>query len=490
MRGIVATCIAVLPCSLPAQALPAPVPGTIALTHVVVIDVSSGSELRDRTVLVRARRIVAVDSSPRASLPNDARVVDGSGRYLIPGLWDMHVHTFYPDDVDPNFPVFIANGVTGIRDMGNSALSLARIHQLRGEVESGTRVGPRFVAAGPLVEGAPPTWPNSVIADTPERGRSLVDSLAAAGADFIKVYSRLQPGPYHAIAQESRRRGIPFEGHVPGAISASEASDAGQRSMEHLYGIVEGCSTVESEVIAARTALLDARTAGSDTLEAARRVSRVYRQALQGFDERRCNRLVSQLARNRSWQVPTLVSYEQPTCVAPEELARDSRVKYVSPRRQAAWPRTRAARAHRNAADAELAATDSLICTGALARLTAVLAEASVPILAGTDAGTPYVLYGFGLHQELSLLVRAGLTPLTALRAATINPAVFLGATDSLGTVASGKLADLVLLDADPLADVSNTTRIRAVLANGRYYDRAALDALLAAAARAAASGR
>lgn len=490
VRGIMTIGIAMFPFSLAAQATPAPAPVTIALTHVVVIDVAGGTELRDRTVIVRDRRIVAVDSSPRAVVPSDARVVDGSGRYLIPGLWDMHVHTFYPDDIDPNFPVFIANGVTGIRDLGNSVLSLARIHELRGEVDTGRRVGPRFIAAGPLVDGRPASWPNSVIADTPERARVLVDSLSEAGSDFIKVYSRLQAGPYRAIVEESRRRGVPFAGHVPDAVSASEASDAGQRSMEHLFGVVQGCSKIEREVIAARTALLEVRADGGDTLVAARAASAANRRATQGFDEATCRALAARLARNHTWQVPTLTVFARADCITSTEMDREERVKYVSPRRQVAWPKMRAARARRNAADAELARTDSLICSGAMERLTGFLYRAGVPILAGTDAGNPYVLYGFGLHQELALLVRAGLTPLAALQAATINPAVFLGATDSLGTVALGKRADLVLLDADPLADIENTTRIRAVLADGRYYDRPALDALLAAGARASAAER
>ncbi|HEU4787541.1 MAG TPA: amidohydrolase family protein, partial [Gemmatimonadaceae bacterium] len=210
----------------------------------------------------------------------------------------------------------------------------------------------------------------------------------------------------------------------------------------------------------------------------------------QGFDATRCGALAASLARNHSWQVPTLISYERFDCSAPGDLARDVRVRYVSPRRQMAWPKIRAALAQSIAADAELARADSLICAGALDRLTGFLAKAGVPLLAGTDAGVPYVLYGFGLHEELSLLAQAGLGPAGALRAATLNPAMFLGATDSLGAVAAGKLADLVLLDADPLADITNTTKIRAVFANGRYFDRSALDSLLGAAARAANGSR
>ena len=450
----------------------------LAFADVTVIDVEDGTARPGMTVIVSGDRITSVGPTSTVAVPDGATVIDASGKYLIPGLWDMHAHVFF-DGMDGYFPLLVANGVTGIREMGNSTLSLVEIREVRADVESGARVGPRFVAAGVLFDGPNSRWSDGVVlAETPQRGRALVDSVAAEGADFIKVYSYLQPDVYAAIVDQAQRRKLPVAGHVPYLVRAKDASRAGQRSFEHLIGIEDGCSTEEATLIeiSRQELRLLARgdTAAVDSLEREWR-----RRVLATQDAARCRALFELLRENGTFQVPTLVQQGRPKCVDAEALTRDPRMKYVPRFMQSWWPEVIEAS---RGADLE---SERELCRLRTAQV-GKMAQSGVPLLAGTDAGWPWVIWGFSLHEELELLVEAGLSPLQALQAATLNPAQYLGATDSLGTVEAGKLADLVLLDGNPLADIRNTQKISAVVLNGRYLDREALDALLSEVEQAA----
>ena len=471
--------------ALPALALalaaacraPAPQPAaaapSLAITNVTVVDADHGTLASGRTVVVAGNRIVAVGPPSRTPVPAGVRTLDGGGKFLIPGLWDMHVHAVWPRIAEAFMPLFVANGVTGVREMfGTTAL----VDSARAAVRAGRYAGPRVVGAGNLVDGSPPVWPNSVLARTPDEGRRVVDSLRAAGADFIKVYSRLRRDVYFAIADEARKRGIPFAGHVPQRVTVAEASDAGQRTMEHLYGMGAGCSAQEAQWLREVEAAVASPRAWDSVVALGR--TRAH-EVVAAYDEAKCRALLQRLARNGSWQVPTLTVLRNVASLDDTTYALDPRLAYLPRQFGARWNpkndfRTRMLTPE-DYARRRVTLRASFAVVGAMQR-------AGVPLLAGTDALNPYVFPGFSLHDELALLVEAGLTPAQALRAATYAPAQFLGATDSLGTVAPGKLADLVLLDADPLAAVRNTTRIAAVVANGRLYDRAALDSLLAAA--------
>jgi len=210
------------------------------ITHVTVIDTGFGKEVPDRTVIISGDRISEVRDSKGIKPPTGAKVVDGRGKYLIPGLWDMHVHAVFAERLDSMFPMFVANGVLGIRDMGTS-MPLAEIDRLRKQTANGSRLGPRIVAAGPLLDGHPkPMRPNFLAITTPEEGHDTVRRLKSSGSDFIKVYSWLSRDSFLAIAEEAKKQNISFAGHVPFSVPALEASDAGQKSMEHLYGIALG----------------------------------------------------------------------------------------------------------------------------------------------------------------------------------------------------------------------------------------------------------
>lgn len=443
----------------------------IYITHVTVIDTVAGTELPDRIVVISGDRILGVTASNRAKLPPEAQVLEGKGKYLIPGLWDMHVHALFPERIGSMFPMLVANGVLGIRDMGTS-MPLADIERLRQEIVSGSRLGPRFVAAGPLLDGRPkPLRPNFLAITTPGQGRATVDSLKGDGADFIKVYSWLSRDTFLAIAGESNKLKIPFAGHVPFSVPALEASDAGMKSMEHLHGVVLSCSAREDEL---RSEMLK----GGAHLPGDDRLRLEMHEAAASYDDRKAAPIFAHLAKNKTWQVPTLVAQLPYVQSFDTRITTDPRLKYIPPSAQQRW------------AEEAKSSTDGATTAKTFekrSQIVGAMQRAGVPILAGTDAAwyQPYTYAGFSLHNELGLLVRAGLTSAQALQSATIDPARFLGREKDLGSIEKEKFADLVLLDADPLSDISNTQKINTVILNGRVLDRKALDSLLTDAERA-----
>ena len=437
---------------------------TIYVTHVTVIDTEAGKEMQDRTVTILGDRISEEKDSKGIKPPAGAKVVDGTGKYLIPGLWDMHVHSW---DFDATFPLYIANGVTGVRDM----FGPPDANKFRAELVAKKVVAPHFYLASPIIDGHPKVWPTSIEVNTPEEAREVVDEQTRRGADFIKVYSRLSRESYFAIIEESRRQKIPVEGHVPSLITAWEASSAKQKSFEHLGGIPLACSSREEE--------LRPKIAAANPRER----SRLAAEASRSQSEARCERLFREFRKNRTWQVPTLTVNRSFAMLNDEQFRRDDRLRFFGGDyrnwlvakddfRLKAWTE------EDFAIERELYAYDEKV-VGAMFR-------AGVPMLAGTDTGNPYCFPGFSLHDELALLVESGVSPLGALQASTLNAALFMSVSDKYGSVSPGKIADLVLLDADPLVDIHNTTKISEVFLAGKEFDRAALDQMLRNAEAAA----
>jgi hypothetical protein len=291
------------------------------------------------------------------------------------------------------------------------------------------------------------------------------------GVDLLKPYTRLSREAYFALADEARRQGIPVAGHVPLAVRATEASDAGQRSVEHFWGLKEECSEREDEL----RPRLEAELGERGSLDH-------YLSLLDSFSEERCGAVAARFVENGTWHVPTLVALEMYERIGDAGWLDDPRLRYVAAEEQEYW--------RSNLKQAADLWSGGLGATAAMNRrfreIVALMRAAGAGVMAGSDVGDPFVFPGFSLHEELELLVAAGLTPAEALRAATLSPAEYLEATDSHGAVAPGKLADLLLLDANPLEDIRNTQRIHAVVFDGRYFDRQALDDVLAGAEAAA----
>jgi imidazolonepropionase-like amidohydrolase len=397
----------------------------------------------------------------------------------------MHAHAFAEGSTHLlplfYFQLSIANGVTGLRDMGGFADNIEADQQWRTALSTGAIIGPRLLMAGALVDGPHPTYPRSVSVATPEQARGAVDSLKKRGVNFIKVYNMLPREEYFAIADESKKQGIPFAGHVPLAVRASEASDAGQGSFEHLWGLLLESSSREDEL---RSRML-AEASRPGTRPTQLRPHTVFaRELADTYDPQKASALFAELVRNHTWQVPTLSVLHMLAYI--EDIAKqpDPRLRYFPRALQEEWKPARDWRTKGRGAE-EIA--NSHILFEADLRLVRAMHSAGVRMLAGTDSTEPYTYPGFTLHDELAWLVTAGLTPMEAIQSATRNPAEFLGRTNHQGTVEVGKDADLVLLSADPLINIHNTKKVVGVVLQGRYLSHYDLDAMLDAVASAAA---
>jgi len=459
---------------------------------VSVLNVETGQLTPNITVVVSSNRIVAIGADAR--VPAGARIIDAVGKVLIPGLWDMHSHSL--DRWDWSSLLNVANGVTGFRDPG-AVMDASAIVELRRAVERGDTFGPRFVASGTIVDGAPKSRRTDVEISEPTAMRAEISKRQQQGMDFIKVYTRLSRDVFFAAAAEARRVGIPLAGHVPLAITAAEASDSGMRSIEHSYRHRMSCATEEDEIRRLLRSLLTFTEAFDDRGYAAAEDS-AFVLGLNSYSAEKCRQLGARFARNGTWFVPTLVEMQTrfvsdfPLSEEFRDRFKDSRLRYVSPERVVEWRTSMALDAGYVQGQFSFGprGPDTLFAQRAREvetrlQMVADLHAGGAGILAGTDVDNtfPFLFFGFSLHDELALLVKGGLTPLAALQSATINPARFLGRQHELGTVAPGKFADLVLLDANPLENIEHTRRIAAVIINGRYLSRSDLDQMLDRAA-------
>ena len=413
-------------------------PQVLAITAVNVVDVVDGRIVPNSTVVVTGDTITSVTQN--AAAPRNARVVDGQGRFLIPGLSDMHAHIQV--NAKAWLPLYIANGVTGIRDMG---ADLDFILDIREATASGRVLGPRIVAAGPILDDAPGDWPFRIRVRTPDQGRAAVQLLKRHGIDLIKVHNFTPRDVFFAIVDEARRQHIPVAGHVPLKVTIPEGVEAGMVTIEH-------------------------RSEGG-------RVGKAWSGGEQ-YRPDACRPFFEMLARRRVWQTPTLVARsELPVIGTPASAISRDQLAYANK----GFLDMHAANQSFFVKQPEI--VDIMKGLAEIAKVvTRDMAAAGVGILAGCDA----MIAGFCVHDELARMVAAGMTPHAALQTATINPARYLGRETTLGSIAPGKSADLVLLDANPLEDIANVGRIRAVVTAGRFLDRPALDQLLAQAKAAA----
>ncbi|MGH6884760.1 MAG: amidohydrolase family protein, partial [Geminicoccales bacterium] len=299
-------------------------PASLAFTHVTVIDATGAAAQPDMTVVIAGDRIAALGRTNRVDLPQDARVVDAAGQFLIPGLWDMHAHiAIYASMKATRLPLLIANGVTGVRDLGALDDTVDDLRQWREEIAAGRLLGPRIVAAGPILDGREGGSEEFSIVTTAAEGRQAVVALAEQGFDFVKVYSWLTPEVYSAIVDEAGKQRLPFAGHVPRALTVAEASDAGQKSIEHLTGMLLAVSTRESELMREMAELPEPGTSNGF-----RASSRILAEAVESYSENKAGRLFKRLVENETWHCPTLVVLKSRVTRHDPTSRQDPRLRY------------------------------------------------------------------------------------------------------------------------------------------------------------------
>lgn len=409
-----------------------------AIVHGTVVPMDSERELAAHTILVREGRIAWIGPDSMAEVPPDAQVIDAGGRWIVPGLADMHVHAGEED-----LPVFLANGITTVREMNGTPAHLA----WRAEIREGRRPGPSLIVTGPLLAGEEQPW-RHVLVGTPQGGRALVREQVRAGYDAIKIYDGLSRETYDAIVATADSARIPFVGHVPQAVGLERVLEARQRSLEHVGQIAHELPSAEPSVIA---------------------------------------EVAGRIARAGTWVTPTLASEEALSRRGtPWYKARLTarEVALVGPG-LVEWWRSLGAEApdsaHQERRGAYVEGTRALV---------RALLEAGVPILAGTDTPNPLMVPGFSLHEELAALVAAGLSPYEALRGATAEAARFAEATQEFGTIREGARADLVVVAADPLSNLAALRRPEGVMIRGEWFPQERLEGWISEALARGEAGR
>ena len=442
-------------------------PGTILLDSVHIIDVTVGTVSDIQQVLLRDGRIVAIGDSVADTIDSNANIlrIDGNNGYLMPGLMDMHAHIRHPLAESLIFPQFVANGVTGIREMNSEcdgpqpgAPCLQQMQSWQQQIDAGEIVGPRLLALSSFPVNPP--WDYEA---TEEQIRGLVAEMDSRGVDLIKTYFRLSPQAFRWLADEAGRRELMVSGHLPVPMTVTEAVQAGLDSLEHARDLLFDCFPGSSEFRSTQ------RTQNPSVDWLQRMVSE--------HNSAQCEQVLQTMADNDTWYVPTHVTRRMDAMAGDSEFRNDPRRQYIWPEILQSWDAD---------ADNMLAMAPSpeerAIVAGFYQKgleLTGQAQDAGVRILMGTDSGDSFSYFGASAHDELQELVKAGLTPAQALKAATVDAAEFLGMQSDYGSVTEGKVADLILLRANPLDDISNSMTIEAVFMGDRYYDRKALDTML-----------
>jgi imidazolonepropionase-like amidohydrolase len=423
------------------------------ITNVNIVDVKSGKILKNKTVAIDNKRISAIYSNKVISSDSTKRV-DGSGKYLMPGLWDMHAHYKWSHvDLDP---LLIANGITGIREMWGDMPGVVDIPS-KNQIE--IIPSPDIYTSGDLIDGNPPSFPGfsgCIVVTTPDEAVAAVDKQAEKKVDFVKVYSSLSEECFMAVSKEARKSNIPFAGHIPNKVSIYKAIDAGMASSEHLYGFLNACS--------------------SETNNGIPPVDKSDEELISTFSEARFDSLCYVLAKSNMWLCPTLTVIRSLGYLNDTAFTQDIRMKYLPPYLISIW----------NQKLGGFTADEmNTFVKGAKAKylfeldLIGKMNKKGVKLLAGTDFPNPYVFPGFSLHDELALMVRGGMPALDALKSATLNAAVFMNNENDFGSVEVGKIASLVLLNKNPLENIENTSSIETVILRGRVMDKSALDKML-----------
>ena len=431
-----------------------PGPATVVLRGGILVDVVSAKQIPGSVIVIQGERIEQVGAEGSLAIPAGAQIVDVRSKWIIPGLIDSHAHAQSPEETP--FALYLANGVTTIRNPGGNitVLRMTRERLARGEL-----LGPRLFFSGPLLDGMPPVWPEgSLLVDSPQRARSAVNFLADQGVDFVKIYNNVKEPELKVIVETAKERGLPVAGHIPRSMTMTRAVELGMTRLEHIR-------------VTGREMLSADEAAKIDPLPLGTREPMLW----QRFDlqSEKMRALVARLAESKVFLDPTLLISQQTEVPNLEAERNDPNNQYLS-----AAAVEEAVKGANNPLfdlppDLQTVAAEAF---RKQEQFVGMCNQAGVRIIAGTDGpGIGSQLPGFGLHRELELLIASGLSPAEALRAATSTAAQALGKEDQLGTIAPGRLADMVVLDADPLEGVQNLAKIRLVVARGKTYAPEAL---------------
>lgn len=452
--------------------------GAIIIEHVNTIDPSDGLK-EDQSLVIREGKIVKIAPSAQLSLSPENKIINGKGKYVIPGLWDAHVHFAYIEELAPRmFELFLAYGITSVRDTGGK---IDFVSKWKKKALENPQNAPRVKIAGPLLDGMPNVYDGSspmrpelsVGSATVEELEAQIRSLHAQGVDLLKAYEMLTPEQFKTVTKLGKELGLPVTGHVPLSMDVSTASNAGLNSMEHMRNLELSSASNAAELWEERKQMLaDGKDdAGGDLRSLIHSTQRP--KAIENYDEAVADKVLAVLAKNETWQVPTLALSTGMTEQPFSRPAFQESFQYLPDTLEQNW-RAGAERVSK----VELSDFNKAHSAW-MFNMVGKVHEAGIDIMAGTDCPIFFLTPGRSLHEELSVLVKAGLSPLDAIKSATLNPATYFGMENELGSIKENMWADLLILNANPLEDINNSLSIETVIREGKVYDRNALDNML-----------
>jgi imidazolonepropionase-like amidohydrolase len=450
----------------------------ICIQNVSIIHPEDGL-IKDQTVIIHGDKIMKVAPSKALQLSPKNKIIDGTGKYLMPGLWDAHVHFAYMEDLAPSmFDLFLGYGITSVRDTGGK---IDFVKMWKDKALANPNDAPRVMIAGPLLDGTPNVYdgstpqhpPLSVGLQTVEAAAKKVNELDSLGVDLLKAYEMLSPEQFAIIIKMAKEKGLKVTGHVPLSMDVISASNAGLNSMEHMRNLELSCASNSEELLQQRLKLLQAeKDSPGSTLRS--KIHELQREtAVKNYDPYKADEILAVLAKNQTWQIPTLALATFYTNRHFENSEWQESIAYLPVGTEEKWKKNAASIANMPVTPFQIQYSDWLI------GMVRKIHESKIEIMAGTDCPIALLTPGLSLHEELAMLVEAGLPSLEALKTATVNPAKYFNLEHELGLVQEGMWADLVLLDANPIDDIANTKSINAVIKNGKYFDKRQLSAIL-----------
>jgi len=452
--------------------------GAICIQNISTIDPQDGLK-ENQTVIIRDGKILKIAPTSELKISPTNNIIDGSGKFMIPGLWDAHVHFSYMEEVAPiMFDLFLAYGITSVRDTGGR---IEFVKEWQDNANANPTTAPRVMIAGPLLDGMPNVYDGSdpghpllsVGLATVDDVNEQIELLDSIGVDFLKSYEMLTPEQFTALTKLAREKGYKVTGHVPLSMDVMMASNAGLNSMEHMRNLELSCASNADELLAQRQQMLaDGRNDAGGILRS--RIHQAQRQtAIENYDPDKATEVLAVLAKNQTWQIPTMalntIFVDKPFMQAQWQES----FTYMPDSTAERW----------NEIIAEVMNTEASAFRVQYAQwmkdMINNVHKAGIGIMAGTDTPIGFLTPGFSLHEELNVLVSSGLSPIEALKAATTNPAKYFNMDNELGSIKENFWADLLILNANPLDDINNTRNISAVIKQGKVYDRVDLDKML-----------
>jgi len=431
-----------------------------------VIDLETGN-INQQTIFISNGRIKKLGSLEETNSFEIKKTIDASGKYILPGFWDNHVHFRGGDSLikaNKNFlNLYIANGITTVRDAGGDLTSA--VMDWKKEIKNGGLVGPTIFTSGPKIDGPKGTWAGSLVVESEPDIQKALDSLQSIPTDFVKLYdSRISGELYLKTIAEAEKRELITSGHMPFTVELNQAVDSGIDAIEHLYYIMKGCASNETEV----TQKLRNKEIGFwDAMP----------MLMENYQDSTAQKMFFHLRGHKVYVVPTLHIGKTLSYLDEVDHSNDEYLKYMSD----GFVKTYEGRINRVKNASKKAIADRKDLDKFFGKLAKSLNDAGVGLLSGSDSGAynSYTYPGISLHKELQEMVNNGITPLEALKTSAYNGSKFLKKNADYGSLSNGKRADIVLLEANPLEHIENTQMIYAVIKEGKMYNKAQLNMLL-----------